>query len=63
LEDIKRKLHQEAISRYGENITPCSNKESFDTCYTIHEDMLLFWFNAGEDTKVITHVLNQEMAS
>jgi len=63
LEEIKRKLHQEAISRYGEGITPCSNKESFDHCYTIHEDKLLFWFNAGEDTKVIYHRINQEMAS
>jgi hypothetical protein len=59
LEELKKKLRQEAVRRYGENITPCSHK-TFDKCFTLHKDKLLFWFNIGEDTKVITHKIEQE---
>jgi hypothetical protein len=61
MEELKKKLHQEAVERYG-NITPCSRYKIFEQCFKKYENKLTFWFNVEDgSTKVICHDLDQEI--
>jgi hypothetical protein len=57
LENLKASLSEQAKRKYGEISKP-SKCITWDDCYTIHEDHLVFWFNIeDESTKVLKHPL------
>ncbi|MFP4417009.1 MAG: hypothetical protein ACOC4C_02450 [Fibrobacterota bacterium] len=37
-----------------EKIYPCGTKQSLKECFTLHDNMVLFWFNTSDSS---THLL------
>lgn len=57
MDELKEKLINKAQSLYGK-IKPCGKRESFDECFTIYHDKILFWFNGSDDsTKILSETL------
>jgi len=57
MDELKAKLINRAQSLYGK-IKPCGKRESFDECFTIYHDKILFWFNGSDDsTKILSETL------
>lgn len=59
MQELKQKLIAKAIDKHKE-IYPCSDKVSFDDCFTIHKDKLVFWYN---DSELSTHILTESIAT
>ena len=57
MEKLKEELKKEAKDLHGE-ISPCGRKESLDDCFIEYKGRLLFWFNVGENTKVLAREIN-----
>ena len=50
---LKRRLVGEAVSRYG-NIRPTITAMTLNSCFSVEDSKLLFWFNdEGGNTRVI----------
>jgi hypothetical protein len=52
-EEKKAYLIDRAINMY-KIVLPCCDKFSLDECFTVWEDILIFWFNTNDNN---THVL------
>lgn len=57
MKKLKEELKKEAIDKHGE-ITPCGKKKSLDDCFMIEKGKIFFWFNVGENTKVLERRMN-----
>jgi hypothetical protein len=51
--EIETLMISQAAKKYNK-IFPCQHKETFDECFTRHEDKVFFWFNTEDQS---THVL------
>jgi hypothetical protein len=52
----QKKLYRKAVAKH-EKIYPCKSKKSFQECFTISGDKLLFWYNTEDNS---THVQAEE---
>jgi len=50
----KVSLMRKAAEKYGDNISLCGPTKSWDDCFTIENGEILFWFNVGKDTHMIS---------
>ena len=53
MNQLKNTLIEKAKIEYAA-IFPCSEKNSFNDCFTLEENSLFFWFNTSDHS---THVL------
>ncbi|WP_155851799.1 hypothetical protein [Chitinivibrio alkaliphilus] len=58
MEHVKKQLIQEAQKSFS-NIRPCSSKGSFQDCFSVEGDSLLFWFNTPDNS---THIMTADLA-
>lgn len=56
MKDIQERLITEAQKKFNQ-IYPCGSNQSLQECFTIENDMILFWFNTSDKS---THVLCSE---
>jgi len=48
------RLLNKAKAIYGsDNVSLCGFAKEWKDCFTIENDILMFWFNIGVDTKII----------
>ena len=52
---MKQELMARAIGRFG-TIFPCGSKSSFDDCFFIDENHLVFWFDTHDNS---THLVRR----
>ena len=57
MNEIKKTLINRARMQFKQ-IFPCSTKKSLRECFTIEEDLMIFWFNTEDET---THILTQNL--
>jgi hypothetical protein len=57
MNEIKKTLINRAKMQF-KLIFPCSPKKSLRECFTIEENLMIFWFNTEDDT---THILTQNL--
>ena len=55
MSENKKELLAQALKRH-KNILPCSGMGSFAECFTIHDDLLLLWFNTSDGS---THMVKK----
>ncbi|KMQ52488.1 hypothetical protein CHISP_0755 [Chitinispirillum alkaliphilum] len=53
MNEIKRKLINQAVERYT-SIFPCTRANDLNECFTIEDNVVMFWFNTEDKT---THIL------
>jgi len=58
MNERKERLFHTALLQYN-RIFPCSECDTWDECYTLENNRILFWFNTDEGT---THLLMDEAA-
>ena len=44
---------RKAVEQYGK-ISKCGNAKTWDDCFTDENGEVLFWFNVGKDTHMIS---------
>lgn len=44
---------RKAVEKYG-NISFCGNAKTWDECFTDENGEVMFWFNVGKDTHMIS---------
>jgi len=49
----KVSLMRKAVEQYGK-ISKCGNAKTWDDCFTDENGEVLFWFNVGKDTHMIS---------
>ena len=49
----KASLMRKAVEKYG-NISFCGNAKTWDECFTDENGEVMFWFNVGKDTHMIS---------
>jgi len=58
MKDIKEELKAAAVEQYG-SIEPCGDKTHLDQCFTVADNKILFWFNVGNDTRILHRDLHE----
>ena len=58
MNELKATLMEKALQSY-ESIFPCAGMGSFDDCFMVDQDRLLFWFNTSDRS---THLLVETLA-
>jgi len=54
---IKEEMIIRAKEKYGE-ITPCSGHKDFTACFTVEQNIIMFWFN--DKTKSTRMIFTKE---
>lgn len=62
MDTIKKRMIEKAKSIYG-SISFCGRKTSWDECFTLNGNVLMFWFNIGRDTRAITEEVRHDYAN
>lgn len=57
--EIKERLIQRAKNKYND-ICPVSGRKDLFDCFTVHDDVLFFWFNV-KDENFTTRMLSHEL--
>jgi hypothetical protein len=57
MNEIKQKLINRAKMQFKQ-IYPCSTKKRLKECFTIEDDLMIFWFNTEDET---THIITQNL--
>jgi hypothetical protein len=57
MNEIKQKLINRAKMQFKQ-IYPCSTKKRLKECFTVEDEMMIFWFNTEDDS---THIITQDL--
>lgn len=58
IEKLKIKMLAIAILKHrNKKVEPCGDLKSFSECFSQEKNKLLFWYNIGNDTHMITETL------
>ncbi len=52
---LKKRMIDKAV-KIHRDIYPCSATQSFNDCFTVEEDTLIFWFNTKDNS---THIMSE----
>jgi hypothetical protein len=57
MNELKRVMFEQARKRY-DSILPCAKADSWNDCFTVEGNKLLFWFNTEDQS---THLMSFDL--